>query len=177
MRFTETRLSGAYLIDVAPFEDERGLFARSFCTREFAEHGLVPDYVQANLSVGHRAGTLRGLHYQRPPHAEVKVIRCVRGAFFDVIVDLRPGSTTYREWFGVELTADNHTALYVPEGFGHGFMTLADDTEANYMVSAFYTPDAEGGLRWDDPAIGIEWPMQPTVISDKDAAWPDLGTL
>ena len=175
MRITQTRLAGAYVIEVEPIPDDRGLFARSFCMNEFAEHGLVSDYVQSNLSVGIKAGTLRGLHYQNPPHAEVKVIRCVRGALYDVIVDLRPESATYRDWFGVELTQDNHSALYVPAGFGHGFMTLKDDSEANYMVSAFYTPGAEGGLRWDDPAIGIDWPMAPTVISEKDAGWPDLG--
>jgi len=174
MRFTETPLQGAFVVEIEPFSDERGIFARSFCANEFAEAGLVSQFVQSNLSVNGKAATLRGMHYQNPPHSEVKLVRCVRGSMFDVVVDLRPESASYRQWFGVTLSGENHKALYVPEGFAHGFLTLEADTEANYMVSAFYTPNAEGGLRWDDPVIGIDWPMQPQVISSKDAQWLDL---
>lgn len=174
MHFVETPLAGAYLIDVEPFEDHRGAFARAWCADEFADHDLSPLTAQANLSTNHRAGTLRGMHYQLPPAAEAKLVRCVRGALFDVVVDLREESPTYLRWFGAELTEDNRRALYVPERFAHGFLTLADDTVAFYQVSEFYTPGAERGLRYDDPAIGIDWPAAVTVISDKDASWPLL---
>jgi dTDP-4-dehydrorhamnose 3,5-epimerase len=172
MIFTETRLAGAYVIDPQLLQDDRGFFARSWCQREFEAHGLTPRVVQANLSYNKRKGTLRGMHYQLPPHAEAKLVRCTRGAILDVIADLRPGSATAGQWIGVELTAENHRMLYVPEGFAHGFQTLADDTEVTYQVSEFYTPGAERGVRYDDPALGITWPLPVSVISEKDRSWP-----
>ena len=173
MIFTELAVAGAYLIDLEPRSDDRGFFARAFCAHEFAEHGLKDTFVQANLSHNPHRGTLRGMHYQRAPHAEVKLVRCTRGALFDVVVDLRPDSPTYGRWAGAELSADNHRTLYVPEGCAHGFETLVDDTEAFYLVSAFYAPGAEGGMRWDDPQIAIDWPIAPPVlISPKDAEAP-----
>ena len=174
MRFTETALAGAYTVALEPHTDDRGYLARAFCRREFAEHGLVADIAQANFNHSHRRGTVRGLHYQVPPDAEAKLVRCVRGAIFDVIVDLRPESPTYREWLGVELSADNALALYVPELFAHGFQTLSDDTLAFYQASAFYSPGSERGLRHDDPVLGIDWPLKTTAISHKDATWPLL---
>jgi len=173
--FDELPVVGAYLIGLEPHADERGFFARAFCAREFAEHGLVERFVQANLSHNPHQGTLRGLHFQRSPHAEAKLVRCTRGVLFDIVVDLRAGSPTYAHWAGAELSADNRRALYVPEGCAHGFQTLSDDTEAFYLVSAFYTPDVEAGLRWDDPRLAIDWPIRPPrLISPKDAAWPTL---
>lgn len=172
MIFTEGALRGPYVIDLEKHQDHRGFFARAFCQREFAEHGLAEDMVQTNVSFSARRGTLRGMHYQRPPHEEAKLIRCTRGALYDVIVDVRPDSDTYGEWMGVELSADTHRMFYVPEGFAHGFLTLEDDTEVVYQVSAFYTPGAEQGLRHDDPALGIEWPAPVQVISEKDLSWP-----
>lgn len=174
MTFNETPLGGAYAIDLEKHEDERGFFARCFCRREFAEHGLNTDMVQSNVSFSTRRGTLRGMHFQEEPHAEAKLVRCTQGTIFDVIVDVRPGSATYRDWFGVRLSSSNHRMLYVPEGFAHGFITLADRTEVMYQVSAFYAPDAENGLRYDDPAIGIDWPIPVEVISERDTSWPDL---
>lgn len=174
MIFSETDLPDAYVIDLERIEDERGFFARSWCRREFSEHGLSTDIAQANMSFNKRKGTLRGMHFQAPPHAEAKLVRCTRGAIYDVIVDLRSDSPTHSRWVGVELTAENRRMLYVPEGFAHGFQTLQDDTEIFYLVSEFYAPEAEGGVRWDDAAFGIEWPLgAPTEISDKDRAWPD----
>lgn len=175
MIFTETNLKDAYLIDIQKFEDQRGFFARGWCQNEFEAHGLVPRVVQANISYNHSKGTLRGMHYQQAPYAETKLIRCVRGALYDVIVDLRPESPTFKQWIGVELTAENYRMLYVPEGFAHGFQTLVDNTEAFYQVSQFYTPEAEGGLRYDDPAFGIEWPLTVEVISEKDKSWPNYS--
>ena len=177
MIFSRTSLEGAYVIEIEPREDERGFFARAWCLREFAEHGLSSELVQASIAWSRRKGTLRGLHFQHPPHAETKVVRCTRGAIYDVIVDLRPSSPTHRQWLGVELTAENRRMLYVPEGFAHGYQTLADDTEIFYQVSAFYAPEAEGGVRWDDPSFGIEWPdSESPLLSDKDRAWPDYRT-
>ena len=173
MIFTETKLPGAYLIDIKKLEDSRGFFARGWCQKEFKEHGLVPRIVQANISYNVRKGTLRGMHYQIAPYGETKLIRCVRGALYDVIIDLRTDSPTYMQWLGVELSAENYQMLYVPEGFGHGFQTLVDNTEATYQVSQFYTPGAEGGIRYNDPAFGIEWPLDVKVISDKDKSWAD----
>jgi dTDP-4-dehydrorhamnose 3,5-epimerase len=175
MKFTETKLKGAYIIDIKPFVDERGFFARAWCQNEFEEHGLTTRVAQANISFNHKKGTLRGMHYQVPPYGEVKVIRCTRGALYDVIIDLRPGSETYMQWIGVELTAENHRMLYVPEQFAHGFQTLEDNTEATYQVSEFYTPGAERGLRWNDPAFDIEWPLEVVVISEKDQNWADFS--
>jgi dTDP-4-dehydrorhamnose 3,5-epimerase len=174
--FTPTELEGAYVVDVEPREDERGFFARAWAREEFEAHGLSTEVAQANIAFNRRKGTLRGMHFQHPPHAEVKLVRCTRGALYDVIVDLRASSPTWKQWLGVELTAENHRMLYIPEGFAHGYQTLADDTEAYYQVSEFYAPQAEGGVRWDDPAFGIEWPdPNPSVMSEKDRAWPDYG--
>ncbi len=164
-----------FIVDTTPFEDERGRFSRAYCAKEFGDSGLGTTWVQANLSENPRAGTLRGMHFQREPASEIKLVRCVRGTLFDVVVDVRPESATRHQSFGVELSAGNGRALYIPEGFAHGFVTLADDTTAYYMVSAFYTPGAEGGLRWDDPTVGIDWPLAPTSVSEKDAAWPLIG--
>jgi dTDP-4-dehydrorhamnose 3,5-epimerase len=175
MIFTETKLPGAYMIDVEKREDHRGFFARAWCQREFEAHLLVPRVVQANISFNKQKGTLRGMHYQLAPHAETKLVRCVRGALYDVIIDLRSDSSTYMQWLGVELTAENYRMLFVPEGFAHGFQTLVDNTEATYQVSQFYTPGAEGGVRYDDPAFGIEWPIDVQVISDKDRSWPNYS--
>jgi dTDP-4-dehydrorhamnose 3,5-epimerase len=174
MIFTETPLTGAYRIDPEPRRDPRGFFARTWCAQEFAAHGLSPAFVQANLSYSAAKGTLRGIHYQVPPHAENKLLRCTRGTIYDVIVDLRPASPTYRQWLGVELSARNHRMLFVPEGFGHGFLTLTAHAEVTYQVSEFYHPEAERGLRYDDPALGIRWPAAVTVVSDKDRSWPDF---
>jgi dTDP-4-dehydrorhamnose 3,5-epimerase len=174
MIFAQTSVEGAYLIDLERREDDRGFFARVWCEREFAELGLKTRLVQCNLSFSYRKSTLRGLHLQRPPHAEAKVVRCTRGAIYDVLVDLRPSSPTYKRWLGVELTADNRRMLYVPEGCAHGYQTLVDDTEAVYPVSEFYAPEAEWGVRWDDPAFGIEWPdAEGALLSEKDRSWPD----
>lgn len=174
MRFTETDLPGAFVVDLEPVTDQRGLFARAFCADEMAEHGLEATVVQANLSHNPRRGTLRGFHYQVPPAAETKLVRCTRGAVLDVIVDLRPGSPSYLQHVAVELTADNRRSLYVPALFAHAYVTLADDTEVTYLVSERYTPGAERGIRFDDPALGVQWPVDVTVVSDKDRAWPLL---
>ena len=176
MTFEESSLPGAYVIGLERREDDRGFFARTFCANEFADRGLETGLVQANMSWNPKQGTLRGMHFQRPPHAEVKVIRATRGAIYDVIIDLREDSPTYKRWFGVELTEGNRTALYVPKGFAHGCQTLVPDTEVHYLVTEFYTPDAEGGVRWDDPAFGVEWPDPVNaLLSPKDAAWPDFN--
>lgn len=175
MRFTETPLKGAYLIDLEKRGDERGFFARLFCENEFAQHNLAARFVQINNSLSAQRGTLRGMHYQLPPSGEVKVIRCVRGSLYDVIVDLRPNSHTYLRWFGYELAEDTRTMMYVPVGFAHGFLTTSDDAEALYLVSSFYAPEAERGLRYNDPKIGIHWPFEPTTVSAKDMTHPDFS--
>lgn len=175
MLFSETQLKGAYIIEIEKLEDNRGFFARSWCQKEFEAHGLNPRIVQANVSYNKRKGTLRGMHYQKTPYEETKLVRCTKGAIYDVIIDLRPTSTTYGQWIGVELTKDNYKMLYVPENFAHGFQTLEDDSEAIYQVSQFYTPGAESGIRWDDPAFNIDWPIGVQVISDKDKSWPDYA--
>jgi dTDP-4-dehydrorhamnose 3,5-epimerase len=172
LRFEATTLAGTWLIEPVPARDERGFFARTFCVREFADRGLATGFVQHSASQSRTRGTLRGMHFQRAPHSEVKVVSCLKGAIWDVIIDLRPESTTYRRWQGFELTAENHRRLYVPEGFAHGFQTLCDDTEVGYLISAFYAPLAAAGVRHDDPAFAIEWPLPPTAISEKDRAWP-----
>jgi dTDP-4-dehydrorhamnose 3,5-epimerase len=174
MKFNKTPLVGAYTIDLEKRGDDRGFFARMFCEREFGEAGLETHFVQVNNSLTGKKGTLRGLHYQLPPAAEVKVVRCVRGALWDVIVDIRAGSPTFGKWFGAELTAENRSMMYVPRGFAHAFVTLTDDAEAIYLVSAFYSPENERGVRWNDPAVGIDWPVEPVEISEKDGKWPDL---
>jgi dTDP-4-dehydrorhamnose 3,5-epimerase len=173
MIFKETKLKDAFVIEIRELADERGFFARSWCQKEFEQHGLVPRVVQANISFNRKKGTVRGLHYQVAPHEETKLVRCTRGAIYDVIVDLRPESPTYREWIGAELTSDNRRMLFVPEGFAHGFQTLVDGTEVSYQVSQFYTPGAERGARYDDPAFRIEWPLPVGAISEKDRNWPD----
>ena len=175
MLFTETKLAGAFLIDPDRREDDRGFFARAFCQQEFAERGLNTCIAQANVAFNRRRGTLRGMHFQFPPAAETKLVRCTRGAIVDVIVDLRPESPTYLEHLAVELTEDNGRALYVPERFAHGYQVLEDGTETSYQVGEFYTPALEGGLRYDDPRLGLEWPLAVSEISDKDRAWPLLA--
>jgi len=174
MHFTETPLQGAFVVELDRAEDERGFFARTFCAREFAEHGLDTRIAQCNLSRTLGRGTLRGLHYQVAPATEVKLVRCVRGALFDVIVDVRPESPTYLRHLGVELSEDNGRALYVPAMFAHGFQTLTDDVDVLYQISEFYAPEHARGLRYDDPALGIEWPLPVHDLSARDARWPLL---
>ena len=174
MKFTETSVSGAYLVEPEPRGDDRGFFARLWCQDEFAAHGLTAEFVQCNDSFSARRGTLRGLHYQAAPYAEVKLVRCVRGSVFDVLVDLRPESPTYKRWFGAELTAKNRQMLYVPEGCAHGYLTLEDESEVVYPVSRPYHPEAERGIRWNDPQFGIAWPEAGSLtMSPKDERWPD----
>lgn len=175
MKFEEAPLSGAYVIDLERMNDERGFFARSFCEREFAAHGLDTSFVQCNISYNDRAGTLRGLHYQQAPHAEGKIVRCTAGAIYDVIVDLRPDSPTLRQWFGIDLSADNRRALFVPRGFAHGFQTLADHSEVFYQMSEFFHGPSARGIRWDDPALGIRWPLSGPILSGKDRSYPLLA--
>jgi dTDP-4-dehydrorhamnose 3,5-epimerase len=178
MIFKATPLKDAYVVEIKKIEDERGFFARAWCQREFEEQGIELTWAQANLAYSHKKGTLRGLHFQVEPFAEAKLIRCVRGAIFDVIVDLRSDSHTFEQWFGVELTADNRKAIYVPPGFAHGYQSLLDDTEVFYPVSQFYTPGYERGIRWDDPAFAITWPLADNlIISDKDLSWPKYNRL
>jgi len=174
MIFTETSLPGAFVIEPERMADSRGFFARTFDAREFEAHGLNARIAQTNLSHNPRRGTLRGMHYQRAPFAEAKLIRCTRGAVHDVIIDLRPGSPTYRSHFGVRLDAENRKMLYVPEGFAHGFLTLADDTEVSYQISQFYSPEHGAGVRWNDPAFGISWPAEVAVIAERDRTYPDF---
>ena len=175
MIFTETALKGAFVIDLEPRGDDRGFFARAFCQREFEARGLKPLVAQANLSFNYRKGTVRGLHFQFPPAAETKFVRCTRGAILDVIVDLRPESPTYLQHVGVELTAENRTGLYVPERFAHGYQVLEDDTETTYQVGEFYTASAESGLSHADPRLGIQWPLPVAEISEKDRSWTLLS--
>ncbi|MEX2981307.1 dTDP-4-dehydrorhamnose 3,5-epimerase [Streptomyces sp. C36] len=170
-----TPLEGAALIELKRLEDDRGFFARSFCREEFEAAGLEPAVEQCNVSFNHRKGTLRGFHYQLAPSAEAKTIRCIRGAVYDVIVDLRPDSPTYLRHFGAALTAENRLAMHVPRNFAHAYLTLTDGAETLYQVSAAHTPGAERGLRWDDPALGVEWPAPVEVVSAKDAGWPLLA--
>jgi dTDP-4-dehydrorhamnose 3,5-epimerase len=169
--FSETQLQGAFIIDLEQRSDDRGFFARTFCAEEFQTHGLKPTVAQCNLSFNHKAGTLRGMHYQILPAAETKLVRCTRGAIYDVIIDLRPGSPTYRQHIGVELTEENRRSLYIPELFAHGYQTLTDNTEVVYQVGEFYTPGYERGIRYDDPTFNIEWLLPVTVISEKDRNW------
>lgn len=174
MKFYPTPLSGSFTIEPEPRVDARGLFSRTFCQKEFFEKGLEGVFVQSNISRSVRKGTLRGMHYQLEPVAEVKLVRCVAGALYDVIVDIRPASPTYLAWFGQELSQENMIQMYVPRGFAHGFITLVDDTEIQYLVSNFYSPDLERGVRHDDPKVGIRWPFHPSEISEKDASWPAI---
>ena len=174
MIFDETPLAGAYVIELEKRSDDRGFFARVFCEREFADHGLATRFVQVNNSLARDKGTLRGMHYQLPPSAETKLVRCVRGSFHDVIIDLREGSPSFGRHFAIELSAENRTMLYVPKGFAHGFITLEADTEAFYFADEFYAPERERGIRWNDPRFGIQWPLEPAVISEKDRLHPDF---
>lgn len=174
MIFNETELKGVFVIELQAHADERGMFARTFCERELAEHGLVTHFPQCNLSRNTRRGTLRGMHYQAAPHGEVKLVRCVRGAIFDVVIDLRPGSATHGKWLGVELDAASGRALYIPTGFAHGFLSLTDDSDVFYMMGSFFVPGAARGLRWNDPRFGVAWPAAPQVISERDASYPDF---
>lgn len=173
MIFTATKLKGAYIIEIEQLKDNRGFFARSWCQKEFEGQGITSRVVQANVSFNKLKGTLRGMHYQLAPYEETKLVRCTKGAIYDVIIDLRRASPTYAQWIGVKLTAENYRMLYVPEDFAHGFQTLKDGTEVTYQVSQFYTPGSESGIRWNDPAFNIEWPLEVQVISDKDKNWSD----
>lgn len=175
MKFEETPLPGAYVIELERFGDDRGFFARAFCRDEFKSQGLTTGVVQINDSLSAQKGTLRGMHYQIAPHQETKVVRCIRGALYDVILDMRKSSPTFGQHFGVELSADNRRMLYVPRGFAHSFITLQEDTESLYFVDSPYAPDAERGVRWNDPKFNVQWPLQPTTVSDKDASWPDFS--
>lgn len=174
MIFTETRLKGSYIVDLNPIEDERGFFARSWCRKEFESHGLNSDIAQCNLSFNHRKGTIRGMHFQVEPYREVKLVKCTRGAIFDVIIDLRTDSGTFKSWIGVELSSENRRMLYVPKGFAHGYQALEENTEVFYQVSQFYQPQVERGYRWNDPAFLIKWPLDVTCISSKDSSYPDF---
>lgn len=177
MIFAPTALAGAFLVELERREDERGFFARSFCEREFVAHGLDPAVVQCNVSFNRRRGTLRGMHWQEEPHGEAKLVRVTQGALWDAIIDLRPDSPTYCHWVGVELTAANRRALYIPIGLAHGFQTLTDDVEVFYQMSTSYVPGAQRGVRWDDPAFGIAWPIRPPFLSERDATYPDFSPV
>jgi dTDP-4-dehydrorhamnose 3,5-epimerase len=177
MKFARTELDGVWIADLEPHADERGSFARTYCAAEFAAHGLHTAWPQANVSRNTRRGTLRGLHFQAEPHPEIKLVRCTAGAIFDVVVDVRRGSPTFGRWLGVELTAAAGRALYIPAGFAHGFQTLADATEISYMMGAAHVPELARGVRWDDPAIGVQWPLPPVAISPRDAVLPLLADL
>ena len=174
MQFHSTIFSDAWLVQLEPRRDERGFFARTFCVEEFAAHGLETSYPQHSISYSSRKGTLRGMHYQRAPHGEVKLVRCLRGAICDIIIDVRPQSPTYRRWQAFDLSSANGHQLYIPVGFAHGFQTLCDDVEVNYLISTPYAPQAAWGIRHDDPAFKISWPLPVTEISEKDLHWPDF---
>jgi dTDP-4-dehydrorhamnose 3,5-epimerase len=175
MEFKGTEIAGLYTIDLKKLEDERGFFARAFCKEEFDSMGLESNVVQANMSFNKAAGTIRGMHYQKSPYQETKFIRCLSGSIYDVVIDLRKDSPTYLKSFGIELTSENRTALFIPKDFAHGFITLQDNTEVMYLVSQMYVPGAEKGIRWNDPQFAIKWPMAPIQISSKDASWEDYS--
>jgi dTDP-4-dehydrorhamnose 3,5-epimerase len=172
--FRELEIPGVFAITPEPFRDERGEFSRTFCASEFAEHGLEPRVVQCSTSDNEMRGTLRGLHYQRAPHAETKLVRCTRGSVFDVVVDLRPDSVAFGRWTGIELRHGGGPSVYIPRGVAHGFVTMEDHSRIEYLMSAAYAPDAAAGVRWDDPTVGVEWPFHPTVMSERDRSLPDL---
>lgn len=175
MLFTETKLRGAFVLDLEPHEDDRGFFARTFCAREFEQHGLNPRLVQCSISFNRHRGTLRGMHWQEAPHGECKLIRVTRGAIYDVIIDLRRDSPTFKQWFAVELMAENRRQLYVPAGFAHGFQTLSGDTEVAYQMSDFFLPESSRGVRWNDPAFAIEWPkVEPRIMNERDGSYPEF---
>ncbi len=175
MRFKETRLGGAYTIEIEPAKDERGFFARSWCRRESESLGLQPEMVQSSISFNRKRGTLRGMHYQASPHEEAKVVRCTMGAIFDVMIDLRPASATFKQWVGTELSAEKRRTLYIPEGLAHGFLTLTDNAEVLYQISTYHEPDAVRGVRWDDPAFAVRWPIAAQIISAGDRQFPRFG--
>jgi dTDP-4-dehydrorhamnose 3,5-epimerase len=175
MIFTETVLKGAFVIDLERLEDERGFFARAYCEREFSSHGIDVKFVQCNISLNRHKGTLRGMHYQRAPFEEAKLVQCWTGAIYDVIVDLRPESTTFGKWYAAELTGENTRMLFIPEGFAHGFLTLEDHTRVFYHMSEFYEPGYSRGFRWNDPFFNIRWPEEVRVISIRDREYPDFG--
>ena len=174
MLFAETKLKGAFLLELEKREDSRGFFARTFCQREFTAHGMNPNVVQCNIAYNKKKGTLRGMHFQNAPFQEAKFIRCTKGAIYDVILDLRPGSPTFKQWTSAELNEDNHKMLYVPEGFAHGYQTLTEVSEIIYQVSQFYAPESAAGVRHNDPAFAIKWPLEVSMISDLDKNWPDF---
>jgi len=177
MKFTETNLKGSYLIDIEKKGDNRGFFARAFCQNEFKEYGLNPTIVQGNIAFSKKKGTLRGMHFQYPPAAETKLVRCTRGKILDTIIDLRPESDTFLEHFSVELSEDNYRAIYVPERFAHGYQVLEDNTETSYQVGEFYTPSTEGGLSYDDPQFNLSWPIEVTELSEKDSQWEPFDEI
>ncbi len=177
MTFTQTELAGAFVIESERHSDERGYFARAYCRREFSEAGLDPDIAQCGISFNAKRGTLRGMHFQVSPHQEVKLVRCLRGSIFDVLVDLRSGSPTYRRWTGVTLTEGKDSAIYIPKGLAHGFQTLEDNSLVYYQISEFHHPESARGVRWNDPRFNIDWPLEPTVISDRDRDYPDFEEL
>lgn len=173
MIFTETKLKGSFIIEIEKNIDERGFFSRIWCANEMNKHGLSTEICQANISSNKIKGTLRGMHYQVAPYQETKIVQCVRGAIFDVIIDLRKDSLTYHQWFGVELSHDNHKMLYIPEDFSHGFITLTDNCDVSYLMSQFYHPNSVAGIRWNDPSFNIKWPIEPRVVSEKDKSYPN----
>jgi dTDP-4-dehydrorhamnose 3,5-epimerase len=177
MRFIETALKGAFIIELEPIEDERGFFVRSFCQKEFKKHGFKMNIVQCNISYNKKKGTLRGMHYQAKPYEEAKLVSCVRGTIYDVIIDLRPDSLTYCAWFAVELSSENYKILYVPKGFAHGFQVLEDNTVVFYQMSEFYHPECARGVKWDDLMFGITWPLVPVAISERDQSFSDFQLL
>ncbi len=174
MRFNETKFPGAFIVEIEPHKDERGFFARSFCQKEFAQHGLKTEIVQSNIAYNKTKGTLRGMHYQTPPHAEAKLVRCTKGALYDIIIDIREESATYCQWEAFELTEINNLMLYIPEGFAHGFQTLKDDTTVFYQMFGWFHPESARGIRWNDPTFKIEWPLPVSVISEKDKSYEDF---
>lgn len=174
MLFEETPLAGAYIISLQPVQDDRGYFARSFCREEMGKRGLECDFVQGNISYNQKKGTLRGLHYQLPPHEEVKIVSCRRGVIYDVIVDIRSHSSTYGQWIGRELSAQNGQAFYIPRGFAHGFQTLADETEVHYLMGNYYHPSSARGIRWNDTKLGIKWPYSDIIMSERDMQFPEF---
>ncbi|ETT65504.1 dTDP-4-dehydrorhamnose 3,5-epimerase [Paenibacillus odorifer] len=176
MIFHETNLKGVFEIDIQPIEDERGFFARTWCVNEFEKHGINSKFVQCNISFNKKKGTLRGMHYQSAPYGEMKLIRCIKGSIYDVIIDLRPDSLTYKNWCSVFLSENNRKMLYIPEGFAHGFQTLEDNTEVFYQMGEFYHPESARGIRWNDPTIGIEWPINDLIISEKDKTYPNFSS-
>lgn len=174
MRFEAISLDGAWLVHPEPMQDDRGFFVRTFCVNEFRDRGLETGFPQHSVSCSFRKGTVRGMHFQRSPHGEVKLVRCLSGSIWDVIIDIRPESPTFRQWRGFELSADNGLQLYIPKGFAHGFQTLSDDTRVNYLISEFYAPTAASGVRYNDPAFDVAWPLPVTTIAEKDLQWPDF---